>query len=116
MHSVTLYIGDNHIKGYDMSFKPLHDLVVIKPLDTDEITKGGLYIPDAAKERPSEGMVMSVGTGHYEAGEHVPMCVAVGDQILYGKFTGVEIKIDGEELLILKESDIMGIIMVDKSG
>ncbi len=94
-----------------MAFTPLHDRVVVRRLESEEKTAGGLIIPDAAKEKPSEGEIISVGAGaRDEAGNRVAMDVKAGDKVLFGKWSGTEIKIDGEELLIMKESDIMGII------
>jgi len=92
-------------------FKPLHDRVVIKALESEERTKGGIIIPDTAKEKPMQGKVVAVGPGaRNEKGEIQPMGVKAGDKVLYGKWSGTEVKIDGEELLIVKESDILGII------
>ena len=94
-----------------MNFKPLHDRVVVKRIDTDEKSSGGIIIPDTAKEKPSEGEVLAVGPGEItEDGKSKPMNVKKGDKILFGKWSGTEVKIDGKELLIMKESDIMGII------
>jgi len=94
-----------------MAFTPLHDRVVVRRLEEDEKTSGGLIIPDAAKEKPSEGEVISVGAGaRDEDGDRIAMDVKAGDKILFGKWSGTEIKLDGEELLIMKESDILGII------
>ena len=94
-----------------MKFRPLHDRVVVKRLEGEEKTKGGIIIPDTAKEKPSEGEVVSVGPGaRDEAGKLVPLDVKKGDRILFGKWSGTEVKIDGVELLIMKESDIMGVV------
>ena len=94
-----------------MAFTPLHDRVVVRRLEEDEKTSGGLIIPDSAKEKPSEGEVISVGAGaRDEDGSRIAMDVKAGDKILFGKWSGAEIKLDGEELLIMKESDILGII------
>jgi len=94
-----------------MAFTPLHDRVLVRRIESDEKTKGGLIIPDSAKEKPAEGMVVSVGAGaRDEDGDRIAMDVKEGDKILFGKWSGTEITIDGEELLIMKESDIMGII------
>ena len=94
-----------------MKFRPLHDRVVVKRLEGEEKTKGGIIIPDSAKEKPSEGEVIAVGAGgRDDSGKLTPMDVKKGDRILFGKWSGTEVKIDGEELLIMKESDIMGII------
>ena len=94
-----------------MAFTPLHDRVLVRRVESDEKTKGGLIIPDSAKEKPAEGEVVSVGAGAKdEAGARVAMDVKAGDKILFGKWSGTEITLDGEELLIMKESDILGII------
>ncbi len=94
-----------------MSLRPLHDRVLVKRLDGEEKTKGGIIIPDTAKEKPMEGKIVSVGKGaRGEDGKIVPLDVKKGDRILFGKWSGTEVKIDGDELLIMKESDIMGII------
>jgi chaperonin GroES len=94
-----------------MSFKPLHDRVVVRRVEEDEKTAGGIIIPDAAKEKPSEGEIISVGSGaRDDRGELVALDVKAGDRVLFGKWSGTEVKVDGEELLIMKESDILGII------
>lgn len=94
-----------------MKFRPLHDRVVVRRLDGEEKTKGGIIIPDTAKEKPQEGEVIAVGSGaRDEAGKLVPLDVKKGDRVLFGKWSGTEVKIDGQELLIMKESDIMGIV------
>jgi chaperonin GroES len=94
-----------------MSFRPLHDRVVVRRLDSEEKTAGGIIIPDTAKEKPSEGEVISVGPGaRDEAGKLVALDVKAGDRVLFGKWSGTEVKINGEDLLIMKESDIMGVI------
>lgn len=94
-----------------MKFRPLHDRVVVKRTEGEEKTKGGIIIPDNAKEKPQEGEVVAVGPGaRDEAGKLVPLDVKSGDRILFGKWSGTEVKIDGEDLLIMKESDIMGIV------
>ena len=94
-----------------MAFKPLQDRVVVKRVEGDDKTKGGLIIPDSAKEKPAEGLVMSVGEGaRKDSGELIPMSVKKGDKILFGKWSGTEIMLDSVELLIMKESDILGII------
>ncbi len=94
-----------------MSFRPLHDRVVVRRLDSEEKTKGGIIIPDTAKEKPSEGVVVAVGPGaRDDSGKIVTPDVKAGDRILFGKWSGTEVKLDGEELLIMKESDIMGVI------
>jgi chaperonin GroES len=92
-------------------FRPLHDRVVVRRIDAEEKTKGGIIIPDTAKEKPQEGEIVAVGSGaRDEAGKLVPLDVKAGDKILFGKWSGTEVKIDGEELLIMKESDILGVI------
>ncbi|MBX6322061.1 MAG: co-chaperone GroES [Rhodospirillaceae bacterium] len=94
-----------------MNFRPLHDRVVVRRVEQEEKTKGGIIIPDTAKEKPMEGEVVAVGPGaRDDSGKIQPLDVKVGDRILFGKWSGTEVKIDGEELLIMKESDIMGII------
>ena len=94
-----------------MAFKPLHDRVVVRRVESEEKTAGGLIIPDTAKEKPAEGIVVAVGEGaRDEDGKRIPMDVKEGDKILFGKWSGTEVILDGEELLIMKESDIMGII------
>ncbi len=94
-----------------MAFTPLHDRVVVRRVESDEKTAGGLIIPDTAKEKPAEGIVIAVGAGaRDEKGERIPMDVKEGDKVLFGKWSGTEVTLDGEELLIMKESDIMGII------
>jgi chaperonin GroES len=92
-------------------FRPLHDRVVVKRIDAEEKTKGGIIIPDSAKEKPQEGRVVAVGPGgRDEAGKLIPIDIKNGDRVLFGKWSGTEIKLDGEELLIMKESDIMGVL------
>jgi len=94
-----------------MKFRPLHDRVVVRRLEGDEKTAGGIIIPDTAKEKPQEGEIVAVGPGaRDEQGKIVALDVKAGDRILFGKWSGTEVKIDGEELLIMKESDIMGVI------
>ena len=100
-----------------MKFRPLHDRVVVRRLTTDEKTAGGIIIPDTAKEKPMEGEIVAVGTGaRNEKGEVVALDVKAGDRVLFGKWSGTEVKIDGEELLIMKESDIMGVIDSSKKS
>jgi chaperonin GroES len=100
-----------------MKFRPLHDRVVVRRLESEEKTAGGIIIPDTAKEKPQEGMVEAVGPGaRDESGKLVPLDVKAGDRILFGKWSGTEVKIDGQEYLIMKESDIMGIIVDRASG
>jgi len=92
-------------------FRPLHDRVVVKRIDAEEKSKGGIIIPDTAKEKPQEGEVVAVGPGgRDEGGKLVTIDVKTGDRVLFGKWSGTEVKLDGEELLIMKESDIMGVI------
>jgi chaperonin GroES len=94
-----------------MQFRPLHDRVVVRRLESEERTKGGIIIPDTAKEKPQEGEVVAVGPGaRDESGKIQPLDLKAGDRILFGKWSGTEVKIDGEELLIMKESDVMGVI------
>ena len=94
-----------------MKFRPLHDRVVVRRLEAEEKTSGGIIIPDTAKEKPMEGEIVAAGPGaRDEAGKLVPLDVKEGDRILFGKWSGTEVKLDGEELLIMKESDVMGII------
>ena len=98
-----------------MAFRPLHDRILVRRIEADEKTAGGIIIPDTAKEKPQEGEVIAVGPGSRdESGKLVPLDVKTGDLILFGKWSGTEVKIDGEDLLIMKESDIMGI--VEKTG
>ena len=93
------------------TFRPLHDRVVVKRIDAEEKTKGGIIIPDTAKEKPQQGQVVAVGPGgRDEAGKLIPIDLQVGDKVLFGKWSGTEVKLDGEELLIMKESDIMGVV------
>ena len=94
-----------------MQFRPLHDRVVVRRVDAEEKTKGGIIIPDTAKEKPQEGEIVAVGPGaRDEKGNVVPTDLKAGDRILFGKWSGTEVRIDGEELLIMKESDVMGVI------
>lgn len=98
-----------------MSFRPLHDRIVVKRINAEEKSSGGIIIPDTAQEKPQQGEVTAVGRGaRNEKGEIVPLDVKVGDVVLFGKWSGTEVKINGEELLIMKESDVMGIL--DKSS
>jgi chaperonin GroES len=95
-----------------MAFRPLHDRVVVKRLEGEEKTKGGIIIPDSAKEKPQEGKIVAVGPGaRDESGKLVPLDVKAGDRVLFGKWSGTEVKIDGEDLLIMKESDILGVVV-----
>src|SRR5262249_45654132 len=94
-----------------MKFRPLHDRVVVERIDAEEKTAGGIIIPDTAKEKPSQGKIIAVGTGgRDESGKLIPIDLKVGDTVLFGKWSGTEVKIDGQDLLIMKESDIMGVI------
>ncbi len=94
-----------------MKFRPLHDRVVVKRIDAEEKTAGGIIIPDSAKEKPSQGEIVAVGPGgRDEAGKLIPIDLKVGDRVLFGKWSGTEVKIDGQELLIMKESDIVGVL------
>jgi chaperonin GroES len=94
-----------------MAFKPLHDRVLVKRVQSDEKTKGGLIIPDTAKEKPAEGEIVAVGEGaRKDSGELIAPSVKAGDRVLFGKWSGTEVTLDGQELLIMKESDILGII------
>ncbi len=94
-----------------MKFRPLHDRVVVRRVDSEEKTAGGIILPDTAQEKPSEGEIVAIGSGaRDEAGKLVPLDVAKGDIVLFGKWSGTEIKINGEDLLIMKESDIMGVM------
>jgi chaperonin GroES len=94
-----------------MAFRPLHDRVVVRRLEAEQKTAGGIIIPDTAKEKPQEGEVVAVGPGaRDESGKLVPLDVKAGDRVLFGKWSGTEVKIDGQDLLIMKESDILGII------
>jgi chaperonin GroES len=94
-----------------MKFRPLHDRVVVRRIDAEEKTKGGIIIPDTAKEKPQEGEVIAVGPGaRDESGKVQPLDLKAGDRVLFGKWSGTEVRIDGEDLLIMKESDIMGVV------
>ena len=94
-----------------MSFRPLHDRVLVRRVKEEEKTKGGIIIPDTAKEKPQEGEIVAVGSGaRDDSGKIVPLDVKAGDRVLFGKWSGTEVKLDGEDLLIMKEADIMGII------
>jgi chaperonin GroES len=96
-----------------MTFRPLHDRVLVKRIDAEEKTKGGIIIPDTAKEKPQEGEVIAVGPGgRDESGKLIPLDLKVGDRILFGKWSGTEIKLDGQDLIIMKESDVLGVIDV----
>ena len=94
-----------------MKFRPLHDRVVVRRIDAEEKTSGGIIIPDTAKEKPSQGEVIAVGPGgRDESGKLTPIDVKTGDRVLFGKWSGTEVKLDGEDLMIMKESDIMGVV------
>jgi chaperonin GroES len=94
-----------------MKFRPLHDRVVVKRIDPEDKTAGGIIIPDTAKEKPSQGEVVAIGSGgRDESGKLIPIDIQVGDRVLFGKWSGTEVKLDGQELLIMKESDIMGVL------
>jgi chaperonin GroES len=94
-----------------MAFTPLHDRVLVRRVESDDTTKGGLIIPDSAKEKPAEGVVVAVGAGaRDEDGDRIAMDVKDGDRVLFGKWSGTEVQVDGEDLLIMKESDILGVI------
>ena len=94
-----------------MSFRPLHDRFLVRRLEAEEKTAGGIFIPDSAKEKPAEGEIVSIGDGtRDDDGERIPLDVKAGDRVLFGKWSGSEVTIDGEELLIMKESDILGVL------
>ena len=100
-----------------MTFRPLHDRILVRRIEAEEKTAGGIIIPDTAKEKPQEGEIIAVGPGgRDEAGKLIPIDVKVGDRILFGKWSGTEVKIDGEDLLIMKESDVMGVLEGKPSG
>jgi len=100
-----------------MAFTPLHDRVLVRRVESEEKTAGGLIIPDSAKEKPSEGEVVAVGAGaRKDSGELIEMAVSAGDRILFGKWSGTEVTVNGEELLIMKESDILGIMTDDAAS
>jgi chaperonin GroES len=95
-----------------LKFRPLHDRVVVKRIDAEEKSKGGIIIPDTAKEKPSQGEIVAVGPGgRDESGKLIPIELKSGDRVLFGKWSGTEVKLDGEDLLIMKESDVMGVIV-----
>ncbi len=94
-----------------MKFRPLHDRVLVRRIEADERTKGGIIIPDTAKEKPQEGEIVATGPGaRDDSGKLVPLDVKTGDRVLFGKWSGTEVKIDGEDLIIMKESDILGVV------
>jgi chaperonin GroES len=108
IRTASLYKGSVMSKS---KFRPLHDRVVVKRIDAEEKTKGGIIIPDTAKEKPSQGEVTAIGPGgRDEQGKLIPIDIKIGDRVLFGKWSGTEVKLDGEELLIMKESDIMGVL------
>jgi chaperonin GroES len=99
-----------------MKFRPLHDRVLVRRIEADERTKGGIIIPDTAKEKPQEGEIVAAGPGATDdSGKLIPLDVKVGDRVLFGKWSGAEVKIDGEDLIIMKESDILGVIEASAS-
>src|ERR671938_540828 len=101
---------------HTMKFRPLHDRVVVRRIDAETKSAGGIIIPDTAQEKPSQGEVVAVGPGgRDEAGKLIPIDIKVGDRVLFGKWSGTEVKLDGEDLLIMKESDIMGVVDVPAS-
>jgi len=107
----TRMFNKKETRGSHMGFRPLHDRVLVRRIEADEKTSGGIIIPDTAKEKPQEGEVISVGTGaRSDEGKVTPLDVKAGDKILFGKWSGTEVKIDGEDLIIMKESDILGIV------
>jgi chaperonin GroES len=109
----TLYQEDTSDQRMEdpMKFRPLHDRVVVKRIDAEAKSAGGIIIPDTAQEKPSQGEVVAVGPGgRDEAGKLIPIDIKVGDRVLFGKWSGTEVKIDGQDLLIMKESDVMGIV------
>tara|TARA_R110002124_G_scaffold53369_6_gene153019 strand:+ start:25331 stop:25720 length:390 start_codon:yes stop_codon:yes gene_type:complete len=108
---VICLLNQGMFKRSHRMFKPLHDRVLVRRIEQDEKTKGGIIIPDTAKEKPMEGEIIAVGSGHKaEDGTVTPLDVQAGDRVLFGKWSGTEVTLDGEELLIMKESDILGII------
>jgi chaperonin GroES len=103
--------ADSTKESSQMKFRPLHDRVVVRRIESEEKTAGGIIIPDTAKEKPQEGEIVAVGPGgRDEAGKLTPLDVKAGDRVLFGKWSGTEVKIDGQEFLIMKESDVMGVI------
>src|SRR5207245_1113148 len=102
----------SELRETPMKFRPLHDRVVVKRIEAEDKTTGGIIIPDTAKEKPSQGEIVAVGPGgRDEAGRVIPIDLKVGDRVLFGKWSGTEVKIEGTELLIMKESDIMGVVI-----
>jgi chaperonin GroES len=105
------FINHEKIGGFEMKIRPLQDRVIVKRIDEEEKTKGGIIIPDTAKEKPQQGKVVAVGKGKVsEEGKVTPLDVKVGDRVLFGKYAGSEVKLDGEEHLILREDDILGVL------
>ena len=105
------HIIRNQKRSNNMGFRPLHDRVLVRRVEAEEKTAGGIIIPDSAKEKPQEGEVVSIGTGaRADDGKITPLDVKAGDKILFGKWSGTEVKVDGEDLIIMKESDILGVI------
>jgi chaperonin GroES len=105
------YDNQQNIKEISMKFRPLHDRVLVKRIESEEKTASGIIIPDSAQEKPMEGQIVAVGSGQRsEAGQVIPMDVKSGDRVLFAKWSGTEIKIDGEEYIVMKESDIMGVM------
>jgi chaperonin GroES len=104
--------ADQNHKEHPMKFRPLHDRVVVRRIDAEAKSSGGIIIPDTAKEKPSQGEIVAVGPGgRDEAGKLIPIDLKTGDRVLFGKWSGTEVKIDGDEYLIMKESDIMGVLL-----
>ena len=93
-----------------MTLQPLHDRIIVKPAEAEETTKGGIILPDTAKEKPMQGEIVAAGKGKVENGKMIEMQVKVGDKVLYGKYSGTEINVDGEELLMMRESDVFAVI------
>ncbi len=94
-----------------MNLTPLHDRLLVRPAEAEQVTKGGIFLPDTAKEKPQQGEVVAVGTGKLDdSGKLIPMAVKAGDKVLYGKYSGTEIAVDGEDLLIMRESDVFAIV------
>jgi chaperonin GroES len=109
--SLSATISSKDPKMTKTNFRPLHDRVVVRRIEAEAKTKGGIIIPDTAKEKPQEGEIVGVGTGvRDDSGKVIPLDVKAGDRILFGKWSGTEVKLDGEDLLIMKEADIMGVI------
>jgi len=109
-------VSQQKLRRTPMKFRPLHDRVVVKRIDAEEKTAGGIIIPDTAKEKPQQGEVVAVGPGgRDESGKLIPLDVKAGDRVLFGKWSGTEVKIDGVEYLIMKESDIMGVLVETES-